>query len=227
MSWCTGSDKVYRDKPEVVNPYSPAGEAMRNATLGLSAQQGARAMDAARQAGAAARSGAYDPGWGQARQLASDTLAGKYLSGSPQLERGLAASRRAAMGQAQDASSRLADQYNRMGVGLGTPMQQATAGNLAATAAQISGQEAQARLQNYLQERANQQAAVQMLQQATMTPAQMLSAVPGIEMQPATQLAAITQGLGQNEVVVPGSAVVKQPGALDYTIAAMGAIPNV
>jgi len=106
-------------------------------------------------------------------------------------------------------------------------MQQATAGNLAATAAQISGQEAQARLQNYLQERANQQAAVQMLQQATMTPAQMLSAVPGIEMQPATQLAAITQGLGQNEVVVPGSAVVKQPGALDYTIAAMGAIPNV
>lgn len=130
------------------------------------------------------------------------------------------------MGQAADVGGRLADQYSRAGLGFSTANQQAQQGQMAATGAQLSAQEAQARLANYLQERQNQQQAVQMLQQATATPAQMMAAVPGLEMQPVSQAAQIAQGLGQDQVTVPGSAVVKQPGALDYGIAAMGAMPN-
>lgn len=226
MSFCTGSDKVYRDQPQVVNPYSAQGQQARSGVLSALGPAAGRATMAARQAGGLARQGAYSPGWGEAQQLARETIGGKYLGTNPYLEKSLAASRRATTGQAADAGSRMADQYARAGLGFSTANQQAQQGQMAATGAQLSAQETQARLANYLQERQNQQAAVSMLQQATATPAQMMAAVPGLEMQPVSQAAQIAQGLGQDQVTVPGSAVVKQPGALDYGIAAMGAMPN-
>jgi hypothetical protein len=226
LSFCTGKDKVYRDKPVVVDPYSPSGKVAREETLAMLGPSAMRSMQAAREAGGLARAGAYAPGWRQAQDLASQTIQGQFLGANPYLERSLAASRRATLGQTADVGARLADQYQRAGLGFSTAAQQAQQGQLAATGAQLSASENQARLANYLQERQNQQAAVQMLQQATATPAAMMAAIPGLQMQPVTQAAAVAQGLGQDQVTVPGSAVVKQPGALDYGIAAMGAMPN-
>lgn len=122
---------------------------------------------------------ASDAGWNQAAGVARGNLAGQYLNGSPQVDRAIAANRNAQMADAANEGARIRSQYNQNGMGFSTGAQQADQANRTAAATQAAQNAANTYMQNYMAERANQNAAGQQLVQATAAPLNYLSQVPG------------------------------------------------
>lgn len=170
----------------------------------------------ARRSGAALDA-AGSAGWGQAAANAERTISGARLAANPYLEKMLATGRtslntdlantRAATGaDLAGQNAAIQSQYARNGLGFSTANQQAAQANTAAALARVgeaetsaragqTAQEAQARLQNYLSERAAQERAPGQLSEAQSAPLNYLSTAEGAVMQPNSEYAAMLKGL--------------------------------
>lgn len=229
---CAGKTKKYTDQPQWFDPlgpssidpktgkqtFKPSGAVEQrqqifdrlNAVSPEVESASARTVSGLQQAAA-------DPGWAEAADLARRTIAGDYLEGSPQLDAAMSQMRRASGAQAANTAAQLQGQYARAGMDFSTAHQQAQQANRAAATAATDTAETQARLQNYISERANQQAGAEMLQKAQAAPLEYLAAVPQAYYAPMGQQAEIVTGLsGGGQVATPSSTMVKQPGAFDY-----------
>jgi hypothetical protein len=110
-----------------------------------------------------ARSAANDPAYAAAAQNVRDSISGKYLNGSPQLDAIVASSRAAAQREAANAAAGAREQYARAGLSFGTPALQALQAAQAAATAKANADETQLRYTNYQAERQNQLQAPQQL----------------------------------------------------------------
>lgn len=121
-----------------------------------------------------------------AEREASNTLAGNYLSGSPQLNAAMAANTAGQIAQAQDENARVKSDFTRSGMRYSTGMEQAAQGNVTNAAAQAGRTNAMTQLQNYQTERQNQQNAPAMYTAAQSAPFNYLSQVSSALMNPAS-----------------------------------------
>lgn len=143
----------------------------------------------------ALKSGATNPGYTGAAQLANDEINGKYLNGSPQLDTAVASMRNNAQAEAANTAANIKSQYARNGLSFSTPQTQALQSNQAAATASSNNSENQMRLANYQAERTNQNNAVQTLDDATGTPINYLSQVNAAKTQPLSSIAQMVSGL--------------------------------
>lgn len=229
---CAGKTKKYTDQPAWFDPLGPSsidpktgkqtftpsgGVEQRKAIFDQLSATRPETQAAAERTAAGLQTAAADPGWAQAADLARRTIAGEYLQGSPQLDAAMAQVRRAGGAQAANAAAQTRSQFARAGMGMSTAHQQAEQATRAAATAATDTAETQARLQNYLSERAAQQAGAGALREATGVPLEYLAAVPEAQRAGLAQEAEIVQGLtGGGQVATPSSTMVKQPGAFDY-----------
>lgn len=189
----------------------------------------------------AARDGAAS--FAPVRDYGQRVLRGDYLNGSPQLDRALAASRAASDRGAQNAmadaranfagqSAGIQSQFARNGMSFGTANQQATEASRAALEAsmargeqdrlaQIAAQESQARLQNYMSERAAQAQAPATIAMAAEKPFQMLSTIPDVEAGGLTPAAGLVSALAGGGQATTDSYY--KPGVYDHALAGLGA----
>jgi len=192
------------------------------------------------EAAAAARAGA-----GMFRPVgdyANKVLSGAYLDGSPQLDRAMAATRAAsdvgARNAMADARANYAGQvadtqsdFARGGMTYGTANQQAAEANRAALEAglarqqqdriaQLAAVENQARLQNYMAERAAMNQAPAALAMAAEKPFQMLSTIPGLEAGGLAPSAGLVNSLAGGGSASTDSYY--KPGVFDHILAGMG-----
>jgi len=208
MSYGSTSYKKYQ--PKVYDPLGAASQfgkggkptpgwtgaiPMRSDIFNLLSSYRPQAQEGAADVAAAARSGAANPGWNAASTLASDQLAGKYLSGSPQFNAGIDAMRAAAQNEAADNAANIRSGFARNGVGFGTANQQAEQANAAAATAKANQTEAGARASNYANERAIQQGSPGMLQAATAAPIGLLQEAENAPYSPLAQEAQLIQAL--------------------------------
>ena len=152
--------------------------------------QGAQNYASALQTAAAA------PGFGAAQSNATNTAAGDYLSGSPQLNRALAQNQEVASAGAADAAARARSGMAKNGMAFGTGQQQVEQAAQANANENAANTNAQAYLQNYQAERGAQNQAGSQLQQAYSAPLSYLSAVPGAYSSGVSAAAPIISGLG-------------------------------
>jgi hypothetical protein len=173
---------------------------------------------------AAARTGARDPGWGDARTLAGSTIRGDYLNGSPQLNKAVGQMRSAAGREAGDAAANIRDQFSRNGMSFGTANQQAQQSAQAAATARANDTESAMRLDDYQQERQNQVNAVDMLGNATTIPVQLQQAADKAgmsELEYLSQMAQIVQAMsGNGQLIKPD--MVEEIGLGDQFMKAVG-----
>ena len=152
--------------------------------------QGAQNYASALQTAAAA------PGFGAAQSNATNTAAGDYLAGSPQLNRSLAQNQEVASAGAADAAARARSGMAKNGMAFGTGQQQVEQAAQANANENAANTTAQAYLQNYQAERGAQNNAGSQLQQAYSAPLSYLSAVPGAYSSGVSAAAPIISGLG-------------------------------
>jgi hypothetical protein len=177
-------------------------------------------------------------------------MAGDFLNPAPQVtnalkstraatDKALSGMRDATMASAANNDANLRAQFAQSGMPYSTAYQQASQANLGAANARQNELEAQAYanlansentalMQNYAQERAAQDAAIKNLAVSTAAPLDYLSKIPQAQvyaMEPAAQAASIVRALaGQGSIATPTQDIVKQPGALDYTMGFLGAL---
>lgn len=171
-----------------------------NAMQGFSPQMAQSAQDLATRL----RASAASPAWQQAQDLAQRTMAGTYLSGSPELNRALAVQTGQAMAANADALARTKAQFTRAGQAFSTGQQQAGQAATAAAAAQAARNNALTYLQNYQTERQAQQAAPGALYTAQAAPLNYLGQIPGALMSPLSQQGQLLTALsGGGNVIMP------------------------
>jgi hypothetical protein len=177
-------------------------------------------MDSAANTSAAFRTAANTPGFRDATKLATDTIRGDYLDGSPQLDKALTSMRTASAAEGANAASRMRSQYQSNGLPWSTANQQAQQGAQTQATAQSNATEAQARLANYQQERANQMAATTLLDQSTGTPLQYLQMADAGELGPLTWIAQLISGLSGNGQIMKPDILQKQSIGRQFMAAA-------
>ncbi len=244
MGFC-GEDKKYTDKPQHFDPLGPkktGGAAMRkdifaDLKTNVTPRGNALVGDTIR----AAQDAAAHPGFGNAADLANRTIKGEFLTSNPYLEKSLADSRgqldtglnsmrRRSMADLSGAQAGAQGNYARSGLSYSTANTQGDQASKAAMLAGLGDSEAQARaaqsatesgarLANYTSERGAQERAPAMLEMATGTPLNYLSALPQLNALPAQQAAQIVQGLaGGGPIATPQSTITRQPGVVDYAL---------
>lgn len=236
MGFC-GSDKKYTDAPQWFDPLGPTQSGNNAPTGGPEAR--ARIFDylqsiypqtqsKVNMVENATRSAAGAPGFEQAKGLSEATMRGDYLHGSPELNKAMDSTRRRTTAEAADTGANLQDQFTRGGVAWTTANEQAQQANKAAAAARAGETEASTRAGVYQQERGAQNAAPAQYAAATSMPLSYLQTIPGMQMKPIQDTAQIVQGLSNSQgmIATPNSAVVRQPGVMDYGISTMGAMGN-
>jgi hypothetical protein len=174
---------------------------------------------------AALKGAASNAGWGQEAKLAQDTLAGKYLNGSPQLDRALATNRAAAQADAANQTARIRSGYGKNGMGFSTASQQADQSNRASANAQANQTNTQAYLQNYLAERGNQNNAGSMLAQAVGTPLNYMGGVSGAYASPLGQIGNILSALSSGgQSIATNSHAIDSPSAGSSVLSGIGSL---
>lgn len=143
----------------------------------------------------ALKTAAGNPAWKQANDFATQTLAGRYLNGSPSLDRALAQNRASSLAEAANETARIKSGFAKNGMNFSTAAQQADQSAQAAATARANALNAQAYQQNYLAERANQNNAPGMLQLSTSAPLAYLSQVSGASTAPLSQIGNLVSGL--------------------------------
>jgi len=236
MGFCTQS-KQTTDQPQYFDPLGPAaigangkpvfaptgGVPQRNRIFGLMNQNSNGVQEATNNLVGGLKTAAANPGFTDAANLAQHTIQGDYLHGSPELDAAMATSRRATMADAANEGARIKSQYGRAGIGFGTAAQQADQSNRAAASGQAGATEANARLQNYEQERQNQQAAPTMLQQAVSAPLNYLSQISSAYNAPLQQQADLTKTLaGGGSTATPNTTVYSDQGIANQVFQALG-----
>jgi hypothetical protein len=177
--------------------FTPSGAAPLGAQtlsyLGSSLPQ----MNQAGQAYATALQGAAAaPGFGAAQTNATDTAAGDYLAGSPELNRALAQNNAVAGAGAADEAARARSTMAKNGMAWGTGQQQVEQATQAQANEAAANTNAQAYLQNYQAERGAQNNAGSQLAQAYSAPLSYLSGVPGAYTSGLNPAASLISGLG-------------------------------
>jgi hypothetical protein len=195
----------------------------------------------------AAQQAANHPGFDDAANLATRTIRGDFLNSNPyldkaldssrnRLETGLTGVRRKSMADLAGAQAGARSNFARSGLSYSTAQTQGDQANKAAMLAGLGGAEsdaraameatdAQSRLANYQSERGAQERAPAMLEMATGTPLNYLSALPQLNALPAQQAAQIIQGLaGNGQIATPQSTITRQPGVVDYALGFTSAI---
>jgi hypothetical protein len=191
-----------------------------NYMQGISPQMASSSQDTASRL----TSSANDPFWGSAQQQARDTMAGRYLAGSPQLDRAMAANTSRALSSAADEDARLKSQFGKTGMGFSTGYQQASQANRSALMADAARGNAATYLQNYMAERANQNAAPGAYQQAQTAPLNYLSQVPSTLMAPLNQQGNLLTALSSGgQVVTPNSTETYTPSMAANVMQGIGA----
>lgn len=154
------------------------------------------------QAANRALSAASNPGFAAAANLANQTINGKFLNGSPQLDYLLGTQRAAANRAAADSAAGIRSGFARNGLDYSTANQQAEQSNNAAATAKQNELEAGTRYANYAAERANQANGTTQLNAALSSPLNYLSQVSASQLAPLSQIAqlipALTNGQQQN-----------------------------
>lgn len=175
-----------------------------------------------RTAGALGRA-AVAPGWGQGQQLAMDTMGGKYLNGSPQLDNAMAQMRAGANAATANTNAGVRSQFAQNGMSFGSGNQEAQMASEAANNASANNAEAQARLQNYQAERANQNNAINTYATATSTPLSYMGQENEAYLQPLSEIGQLVKGLsGGGTVSNPDTAVDK--GLMGNLMGSIGSI---
>ena len=147
-----------------------------------------------------------NPGWATAADNANKTASGAYLNGSPALDTAMAQNRAQTMATSANNDARIRSQFGQNGLNWSTGNEQAQQANDAAANAQAANTQAQTYLQNYQAERANQNNAGSMLQQATSTPLSYLGQVPGAYTAGLSGPAGLLSGLSSGgQVITTGS----------------------
>jgi hypothetical protein len=191
--------------PTVFDPFAPStgGREQRTAIFGDLSKLRPDLFQAGEDAAAAGREAANDPALGAIRNYANRTLAGDFLRPSPELEAGLARLRAQSNREAGNTLANIQEAYNRNGLAFSTANQQAQQAAQAASSARASDTEAGTRLQNYLTERANQSAAVPMLQSVIGAPMNYLAESSVAPLAPLQQMAQIVAGLSSGQQIAP------------------------
>lgn len=144
----------------------------------------------------ALKTSAANPGFAAAAGNATNTAAGDYLAGSPELNRALAQNQATESAGAADAAAREKSMLAKNGMAFGTTQQQAEQGATAQGNEAAANTNAQAYLNNYQAERGAQNNAGSQLAQAVSTPLSYLGQVPGAYSSGVTPAAGIISGLG-------------------------------
>lgn len=171
------------------------------------------------------KSAATDPGFRSAGNLARREIAGDYLGGSPELNRAMAYNRAASISSAADQDARIRSNYGRNGMAFSTGAQQAQQAGRAAANTAAEQTNAQAYLQNYLAERANQNNAVNALAAAKQAPLSYLSGVSNALISPLTQAGNLLSGLSSGgQVISTGSSGTYSPSLGSDIMNGVGAL---
>lgn len=165
---------------------------------------------AGQTAGSAATTAANNPAWANATDLANNTILGNYLGGSPELTAQENANTASQLQAAGNSNARARSNFAENGMSYGTPELQAEQANNAAAAATAGNTNANLIGNNYENQSALQQNAVNNLSTATGTPLNYLSSVSTDTTQPLSQLANIISGLSSGgQVIQTGSSGVE------------------
>lgn len=161
----------------------------------------------------ALQSTAANPIWGEAENNATANAQGRYLNGSPQLDRAMATQAGQTMAHAAGDNARIRSQYQKNGMAFSTGNQQAQEGETAAAGASAANTNAQTYLQNYLAERGNQNNAAGQYASSAAAPLSYLSGVSGALTQPLSQAGNLLSSLSSGgQVITTGSSGVSTPG---------------
>lgn len=221
MAGFCGSNSTYTDQPKQFdNLYGKNAQNERRSIFGQMDAYNPSMQGAAQNYAQGLQRAATDSGWGEAQGLAKRTMAGQYLSGSPELQGQLDANYNRQMASAADSDARIRSNMARAGMNFSTANQQASQANKAAAAAQAGATNAQTIGQNFANERALQSQSPQMLAAAQSAPLSYLSQIPGAYMQPLMEQAQLVSGLASGApVATPNSTIARQPGVADYLAA--------
>lgn len=143
----------------------------------------------------ALKAAAANPTWAQAEGNASKNAAGDYLNGSPQLNEALARQRAQSLTDVANQNARTRSQFSKNGMQFSTGNQQAQQAATGASNAASDNTAAQTYLQNYQNERANQNNAATQLQGAYAAPLNYLTSVPGAQTAPLSSAGNILSAL--------------------------------
>jgi len=205
------------------DPLESQGQQMRSQVYNTISGLYPQIMSNAGQTAGAMQQAAAAPGWGQAQTLATDTMGGKYLNGSPQLDNAMGAMRSASQASTANTNAGVRSQYAANGMSFGTPQMQAQQATASANTAQANQAEAAARLQNYQAERGMQNSAVNQLATATSTPLGYLSEMNNQYTQPLTQISQIVRGLSSGGTVAQPDTTVDK-GFLSNLLGSVGSL---
>lgn len=243
-----GKEEHYTDMPFTLNPITKyAAKRYQRpffADFNASAYPQLRAL--ANNTLSATQAAAGNPGWGAAADMATKTIQGQYLKANPYLEKSLASSRAAldtdlantrtaTTADLAGQNAELQSQYQRNGQTFSTANQQANQANTAATLARVAEGENsaragltansdQARLQNYLAERENQQNAVGVLGQATSAPLNYLGQAQKTALEPYAAYSNMLTSTYGGQPATPNTAIYNTEGLGDWITSGISSI---
>lgn len=253
MGWCERDTKTFPAEwhdplgPNAAGKHAPTGgpEARSQIFDYLQGSLFPQSQQAANRAAGAMQEAAGSPALSGAVNSLSRTASGGYLSPSPQLTKAvgdsrnamntrLAATRGQSMADLEGQQAATRSGFARSGLGFSTANTQAQDATKAALAASLARGEQQAAADqaanesatfasNYQQERGLQNAAASAMPQTLSAKGQLLSAVPGVMMQPTTQAAEIVRGLASGGQSIQPT-VMQQPSGMDYGIGMTSAL---
>jgi len=234
--------------PDAAGKQSPTGGPEQRA--GIYSQISSlypQAQQSSQQLVTGLKTASQDPGFAAGADQARKTINGGYLGGAPEFNQALSkfqagtgkavsAVKQGALASSVDSTADMRSRFGRAGLGFSTGNEQAAQATQAAGAARANElganiqqganqMEANARTQNYGQERMIQQQGTKQLQDANAAPLQYLSQIPSSLYAPSATQAQIVSGLsGGGPIATPQSNIVRQPGVYDYALGTLGAM---
>lgn len=220
-----GTNPTYNTiNPNYYDPLQDAqGQGMRSGIYGMLSGLFPGMMNNAQRSSTALGQAYAAPGWGQGRNLASAEMQGQYLSGSPQLDAAMAQLRAGSNASTANTNAGVRSSYALNGMNFGTGNQEAELANQASNNASANNAEAQARLQNYENERGIQSNAINQYSTATSTPLNYLAQSNESYMTPLTEMSQIISGLSKGGTVAQPDTIVDK-GALGDLLGAVGSV---
>lgn len=227
---CLGgsTDQVTQD-PTYFGPYGtgvqPQGQTNADAISKASQDPFAQSQAIAQNTAATATQNAASPVYGAANGLYENEVQGDYLNGNPALTKQLQATQQQANQSAGNQVAQIKGADQRAGMQFSTADQEAQQGAQAQQNATAQETNAGAINQNYQNERQIQNQAPQLANQNQANQLNMGQAGISALYSPLTAAANLNTGLySGGSVATPNTALIQQPGALDYLTQILGAL---
>lgn len=228
MGCLGGGTQQVTQNPVWYGPYGETGTNQkaiddRASVMNASYPNFQKSQTIANQTAGMAQQGAQNPGFSQVNSLANNELNGKYLNGNPALTNQIASVQQQANRAAGDQAAQIRSGQQRAGMGFSTANQEAQQGAQAAQNANAMNTSANATLQNYQTERANQNNAGNLLNSNLTNQLNLNQAGISALYSPLSAQANLQTGLYTGgQTATPNTQIIQKPGMLDYASQILG-----